>query len=168
MTEKIEKLPVTDILTLRKLLVHGVETEIEYEIPFYKEVYEKSFTIKLRPLSNSEFNDLFLDVCLKIQDPILQDVLYYRKSKEELEKLEGKYSKLEYAKALKEYENLLIYTSMKDFVEGLTMKDIEKLEGKTDIYNKIGEISGRTDEIQKKISRFRELNSKSKSNTTSE
>jgi hypothetical protein len=56
---------------------------------------------------------------------------------------------------------------MKDFVEGLTFEDIKKMDGKTEIYDKVCEISGRTDEIIKKISRFRKPKTESEPDITS-
>jgi len=193
MTVENEKLPITDILELRKLLVNGIKSEIVYEIPFYKEVYDKSICIKLRPLSNTEFDDIFLEMCLSIDNKALQEELYSPKQKEEKkeENIEVKddykigvndldveteneekekdhgFSKLEYTNVLKHYKDLIIYNSMKDFVEGLTIVDIKKMDGKNDVYDKICEISGRTEEIIKKISRFRELKTKSEPDITS-
>lgn len=173
MTVENEKLPITDIIELRKLLVNGIKSEIVYEIPFYKEVYDKSICIKLRPLSNAEFDDIFLEMCLSIDNKALQEELYNPKQKEENEENESeeneKYSftKLEYTNVLKHYKDLIIYNSMKDFVEGLTIEDIKKMDGKNEVYDKICEISGRTEEIIKKISRFRELKTKSEPDITS-
>ena len=177
-----QKIPIKDIIQLRKLITSGKEAKVNYQIEFYKEIYEKDITITLRPLSNSEFDDLFLDMCNSVEDPNVLEELYNPKQKESkteeqkegikqeeekeftnIEKEKITKHRIAYSKALKYYKNLIILTSMKDFIEGLTINDIKQLESKNDVYDKICEISGRTDEIMKKISRFRELRSRSKS-----
>ena len=173
-----QKIPIKDVIQLRSLITNGKEAKVNYEIEFYKEVYNKSVVVTLRPLTNSEFDDLFLEMCSTVEDPEVLEEIYNPKDKKDKNKKQD--SKTEekpeltpeekarknkinigYSKALKYYKHLLIYTSMKDFIEGLTIDDVKLLEAKNDIYDKICEISGRTDEIMKKISRFRELRSKS-------
>ena len=159
-----EKLAVKDIVDLKKIILHGNRNVEDYTVEIYKEVYDKDLVIKIRGLSNYEYDQISLEMYEEIKDEETIDYIFNKSDKEIEETIdneesgekEPKINEIEISKAYLYRNVLIVFYAMKDFVDGLTINIVKQMEGINDIAKRVNEKSGRTKEILQKISFFRE------------
>ena len=148
-----------DLLDIRTIVRFGTRAKEDYQVLFYKEVYGKEVVIKIRGLSTYEFEEISLKMYSEIKDAKTIKYVFNPKNEDnsvddDSEDANFNPSELTMAYTLKNV--LITYYGMRDFYKDLTMEYVKELEGISEIAHRINEKSGRTVEVLKKISSFRE------------
>jgi len=162
------------LLDVKQIIQFGSRKPEDYQILFYKEVYQTDKTVRIRGLSNYEYDEISIDMYNEIKDP--KTIRYIFDPKNELKISEEEKEKdlldkeikddirvTDLIKAFTLRNVLIVFHAMKDFYKDLTIEDVKQLEGIDEIAKRINEKSGRTIEIMERIEFFRESYRKRKS-----
>lgn len=167
-----------ELLNIKKIIQFGKQQPELYKIQFYKSVHEKDVLVKIRALSNYEYDVINIEMYSKIKDPNTIKYVFDIDHEEELEKLtnqenieeqdnklENEIEDIDLPESINQaeiliaymYRNVLIvYNAMKDFYPNLTIEMVEQMDGINQISKRVNELSGRTKEIRDRIKFFRE------------
>jgi len=183
-----------DLLEIKKLVQFGSRKPEDYQVLFYKEVYgKKGIKVRIRGLSNYEYDEISYDMYKDVKDNATINYIFnpsnetktkqiVNKEKDDKEeKIEDEVEKsfidedipedvnvVEMTKAFTLRNVLITYRAMKDYYNDLTVEDVKRMEGISEIADRVNEKSGRTPEIMDKIEFFRAKRRKSKSEVSTE
>jgi len=156
------------LLDIKQMVQFGTRKPEDYSILFYKEVYGKEVKVKIRGLSNYEYDEISLEMYADIKDPATIKYVFnptqpkIKAETEETEKdeldtdLPENINLIEYTRALTIRNALIVYYAMRDFYPDFTLNDVRQLEGIDEIAHRVNDKSGRTEEVMEKIKFFRE------------
>jgi len=153
-----------DELDIKTLIQFGINKPEDFLIDFYKSVYNIEKKVRIRGLSNYEYDNISIEMYSEITDPAtinyVLDVGNEKKNEEALEgeleeEKEPEYNVIQYLQALRLRNVLIVYYAMKDFYPGLTVDYVKQIEGLNQIAKRVQQKSGRTPEVMEKIKFFR-------------
>ena len=122
------------VMDIGELLSKGIRFEKEYKSPYYET------TFKLRPLSDYELRSILIDAMGMISNEESRE--FWIATDEERKSIDKKSVNLrEIQKADLELDALLVYTVLKDQIEGLTLEKAKQLYDIFDIAKEIDDLS---------------------------
>jgi hypothetical protein len=176
-----------ELLDIKSIIQFGNRIPELFPIPFLKEVYGIDRKVKIRGLSNFEYDEIAVRMYEVVKDTKTINYLFNPKNEDEIEKeikkekselIENKEDseKLAITEVDKEYPEyvnqaqlthaylirnaFIVFYAMKDYYLDLTLDQVRQIDGLVDIAKRVNEKSGRTPEIMEKIEFFREQQKK--------
>lgn len=176
-----------DLLEVKSIIQFGNRKPSFYHIKFFKEVYGLDKSVKIRGLSNFEYEEIALRMYEVVSDTKTINYLFNPNNEEKIESSleESDLNSLEESDSnqepkstdidtdFPEYVNtaqlthaylirnaFIVYYAMKDYYKDLTLDQVKQIEGINEIAKVVNEKSGRTKEIMDKIEFFREQQKK--------
>jgi len=151
-----------NLIDIKSIVQFGTRVPEDYTILFYKEIYGKEVVVRIRGLSNYEYDEISLEMYEHIKDANTIKYIFGEYADNDVldKELPKDVNLVEYTKAITKRNALIVYHAMKDFYPNLTFEDVKQMEGIDEVAKRVNEKSGRTEEIIKKIQFFREQQSK--------
>jgi len=152
-------------LDIKKIVQFGSRVPEDYKILFYNEVYGKEMVVKIRGLSNYEYDEISLRMYEHLNDAATINYVFNKPKQKngEDEEIPSDVNVAHLTLAYTVRDVYIVYYAMKDYYKNLTIDSVKQLEGIDEIADRINFKSGRTAEVAEKIKFFREERRKSKS-----
>jgi hypothetical protein len=160
-----------ELLDIKKIIQLGKKASEDYLILFYKSIHSQEVKVRIRALSNYEYDVISLEMYNEIKDPATINYLFNPDNEDEVKNIvkEGEAKKdlvdrelppnvsvVDISKAYLFRNVLIAYYSMKDFYQNLTLNEVKQMEGLDEIADRVNTLSGRTKEVMEKIHFFRD------------
>ncbi len=164
-----------ETLNIKSIIQIGNRKPENYPILFYKEVHGLDRSIKIRGLSNFEFDEIALRMYEVVKDTKTINYLFNPKNEDKIEtdlienKENSEKENKDIDKEQPDYVNsaqithayiirnvYIVFYAMKDYYPKLTLDQVKQIDGIREIAKRVNEKSGRTPEIMEKIEFFRE------------
>jgi len=174
-----EDLAPGEVLDLQQLIRFGARAEELFDVPIYSEVYDRKVAVRIRGLSNYEYDEIAVEMYDEIDDPAtIRFALKKREKRPVLdddgnpkldddgnpimrydglfqEELPPSVDASGLAKAYTLRDVLIVWHAMRDFYDGLTVSSVKEMEGISTIARRVDEKSGRTKEVLDRLRKFR-------------
>lgn len=167
------------MLDVKSIIQFGTRLPENYLILFLKQIYNTEVNVRIRGLSNYEYDMISMEMYREVNDAATIKYIFNptnedtgkklteskEESKEELDKeVPPDVNIIALTKAYILRNVLIVFYAMKDFYKGLTVDQVKQMEGIDEIADRVNTKSGRTKEIMEKIHFFR--GSQRESNST--